>query len=142
MVDAIERRLVAMRDALPAVPYALAHTDAHPGNTIWDGHHAIPIDFEFACVAPDDLDVESVFRSFAAEPESATHRDLAALTHCALARPGARDRIVGYAVLRDVWALTKWLNNATERDDIETWAPWRNLHAHIHGTSWVAQLWT
>ena len=142
LVDAIEGRLAAMHAALPQVPQALAHTDVHPGNTVWDGQHAIPIDFEFACVGPSDLDVECIFRGFAAKPNSSITRDLAALTHDALARPGACDRIVGYAVLRDTWALTKWLSTGTDHADLETWAPVLNLRAHVHGTSWVAQLWT
>lgn len=52
-------------DAIARQPIALAHTDAGPGNTVWDGRRAIPVDFEFACLAPSDLDIDNVARSLA-----------------------------------------------------------------------------
>lgn len=142
LAGAIERVLGSMYRALAGVPLALAHTDAGAANTVWDGRHAVPIDYEFACVAPVDLDVENMARSFAAEPDSPFSRQLAQLARAELARNRARERLLGYAVLRDVWGLTKWLGNAIGGDDRETWQPLLNLRAHVAGTSWVARLWS
>ena len=38
--------------AVSDAPRVLAHTDAGPANAVWDGRHAIPVDFEFATLAP------------------------------------------------------------------------------------------
>lgn len=142
--DAVARiggLLDALFAAVPLVPQALAHTDLHQGNAVWDGNRAIPLDFEFACVGPCDLDVESLLRSFAPVPGSALTPHVAGLARKDLVRRGARERIVGYAVLRDLWALNLWLRKATSRDDLETWEPWLDLRAHAAGTSWAARLW-
>jgi len=50
-------------DTIADQPTVLNHTDAGPGNAVWDGEHAIPIDFEFASLGPADLDIENLARS-------------------------------------------------------------------------------
>lgn len=155
MVDEVlGRRLREMLEemfrAMRLVPPALAHTDAGPHNSVWSGSHAVPVDFEFACVAPADLDLENVLRclSFQSGPDpSAQLADLAADL---LSRPGARTRLWGYAVLRDLWGLRLWLRNARTTNDVErwggdpddyrTWGPWLHLRRHANRTSWLADL--
>ncbi len=55
-VPTLQRILADGFDAITGRPVVLSHTDAGPGNTIWDGERAIPIDFEFASLAPADLE--------------------------------------------------------------------------------------
>lgn len=152
--DVLGRRLremlAEMFHAMRLVPIALAHTDAGPNNCVWTGTHAVPVDFEFACVAPVDLDLENVLRclSFQSGPDP-TGR-LVEEAADLLSRPGARTRLWGYAVLRDLWGLRLWLRNAQTSSDIErwggdpedfrTWGPWLHLRGHANRTSWLADL--
>jgi aminoglycoside phosphotransferase len=143
--------LDAMFRALTGVPVVLTHTDAGPHNTVWDGERAVPIDFEFACVAPADLDLEHLLRTVFAQPEGPRAAQRVVNQAADLLRPpGARDRLWGYAVLADLWGLHHWLRHAAktgdpaiwgaDADDIRTWAPWLHLHAHANRTSWLAEL--
>lgn len=124
-------------DAIARQPIALAHTDAGPGNTVWDGRRAIPVDFEFACLAPSDLDIDNVARSLAhdavdqLEPFKLLVRDQ-------ISAPGAAARLRAYAVLRDSWAVSKWIAHAPQRRNIDDWEPVRELRAHATGTSWTS----
>jgi aminoglycoside phosphotransferase len=136
------RRLAAILDdgfaAVAAAPRALVHTDAGPGNTVWDGQRAIPVDFEFACVGPADLDVENLGRSLWQQPELLAR--LATLAQPVLATTGAYERLLCYAVLRDLWALGKWLAVSPDRTGIQDWQPMLALREHADGASWVARL--
>lgn len=144
----LEGILDRMFEALPEIAIALSHTDPGLHNTVWDGRNAVPIDFETASMAPADLDVECLLRTIAlqAGPDPAT-----ALLETAdlLARPGAAARLWGYAVLRDMWGLRRWISRARDGDlhepgadphDLRTWMPLLNLQAHAVRTSWLADL--
>jgi aminoglycoside phosphotransferase len=143
--------LAAMFRALAGVPFVLAHTDAGPHNAVWSGPDAVPVDFEFAGVAPADLDLEGMLRHVAMLPGGpAVASHLVDQSIDLLALPGARDRLWGYAVLRDLWGLHGWVRHAeatrsldlweADADDIGTWAPWPHLHGHANRTSWLADL--
>jgi aminoglycoside phosphotransferase len=143
--------LDAMFQALARVPVVLTHTDAGPHNTVWDGRQAVPVDFEFACVAPADLDLEHLLRTVFSQPGGPRAAGRVVDSAADLLKlPGARARLRGYAVLGDLWGLHRWLRHAeatgsldlwgADADDIHTWAPWRDLHAHADGTSWLADL--
>lgn len=133
--------------AMAGVPLALVHSDAGPHNTVWSGSRSIPVDFEFASVAPMDLELESLFRTLSMLPGPDVSGHLAEHTHALLTRPGARERLQGYALLRDLWVLRGWLRNDPTRrrspnDDAEIWDLWEalRLHGHADGTSWLARL--
>lgn len=133
--------------AMDGAPVALVHTDAGPHNTVWSGTRAIPVDFEFACVAPADLELESLFRTLAMQPGPDVSDHLAELAHDLLALPGARDRLRCYAMLRDLWVLRGWLRDDPRRwhppnDEGQPWDLWEALHLHGHadGASWLARL--
>jgi aminoglycoside phosphotransferase len=126
-------------DAMAGEPIVLNHTDAGPGNAVWDGKHAIPIDFEFASLGPADLDIENVARSLThLVPDGLPL--FQPLIRDQVATPAGMARLRSYAVLRDTWAVSKWIANAPERRNIQQWGPVRNLHAHARGTSWVSSL--
>jgi Phosphotransferase enzyme family len=141
-----------MFHAISGLPTVLCHTDAGPHNAVWDGSSAIPIDFEFAALAPADLDLENILRTLASHGEPNPASTLLEQATGLLARPGAKNRLYGYAVLRDLWALRGWLRQVraggsveqwgAETRDLHTWAPWLHLHGHATRTSWLEELLT
>lgn len=137
-VRRLESILESAFPAIQAIPRAVVHTDAGPGNAVWDGRRAIPVDFEFACVGPADLDVENLARNTHDQPYLLQR--LAELAKPVLVADGAYERILGYSVLRDLWAIGKWIAIRPGREGIENWEPVRGLRSHAAGTSWVARL--
>lgn len=126
-------------DAIPLVPSRLVHTDTGPHNAIWDGRSAVPVDFEFATIGPADLDVDGLCRG-AVEWDKSLLSAVVACLRGPLQVPGAAARLRAYAVLRDLWGLGKWIINAPERRNIDTWRPTRQLRAHAYGSNWVANV--
>ena len=125
----------------------LNHSDAGLHNTLWDGARAIPIDFEFACLAPRDLDLELLFRQLSAN--GTAFQRLRELADGHLRRQGSRDRLVGYALLRDLWALRLWLHYADSYgrgrtwppQEIGEWDPWRRVIEHSRNEGHLIELW-
>lgn len=117
---------------------------------MWTGTAAIPVDFEFACLGPADPDLEKVLRSLVEYPDAAATDHLLRLAEPLLARPGAHDRLLGYAVLRDLWALDLWLRASdtpgvveswgVDPDNVPAWRPSTYLRHHATGDSWAAAL--
>lgn len=126
-------------DAMHLVTMGLVHSDTGPHNAVWDGRSAIPVDFEFATVGPADLDIDGLARS-AIDWDAALLRVVAGCSGDVLHAPGAEERLRAYAVLRDLWGLSKWIANAPERQNIVTWRPTLNLRAHANKSSWVSTL--
>ena len=125
-------------DAVIACPVILAHTDASASNAIWTpDSRAIPIDLEFACVAPEDLDLEHLFRTLYALDDPATSAALADVASDLLTRPGASTRLRGYAVLRDLWSLRAWGRSTDFRTEAEAGFPLGHLRRHAASTSWL-----
>jgi hypothetical protein len=139
-----------MFETIHDVPTVLSHTDAGPHNTVWDGTNAVPVDFEFASLAPEDLDLECVLRTVALQTGPSPATTLLEHATDLMARPGAKARLWGYAVLRDMWGLRGWLRYANgggdlsgwgaETHDIHTWGPWLHLRGHVDRTSWLGNL--
>jgi aminoglycoside phosphotransferase len=145
--DILRRMFRAVSD----VPLVLSHTDAGPHDTVWDGTSAVPVDFEFACPAPADLDLENILRTLSFQsgpnPAAALLDRASRLTN----RPGADARMWGYAVLRDLWGLWGWLQHArttrgldpdaggAQIPDLQTWAPLLHLRKHAERTSWLSE---
>lgn len=124
-------------DALGQVSQALVHSDAGFGNAVWDGCAAVPIDFEFACVGPMDLDLERLARE-TVNADRATWRGVGRdLTLAAVGNPGGAARLRYYAVLFDLWAYSKWIAKAPKATDKQSWTPARNLVAAAEGKSWT-----
>ena len=124
-------------DALDQIDQALVHSDAALGNAVWDGRAAVPVDFEFACVGPMDLDLERLARE-TANTDEVTWRDVGSdIILAAVRNLGGAARLRCYAVLFDLWAYGKWFDNAPTATDKESWAPTRNLIAAADGKSWT-----
>lgn len=130
-------------DAMSLAPVGLAHTDVHPGNVVWSHPNAVLLDFEFACVAPVDLDLESLCRHFLSWSGDALAPLLRHLIAAQVEVPGGHDRVRSYAVLFDTWALNLWLDTPGDDDSrgpYETWDPLVRLRGHVDGTSWLRQV--
>lgn len=131
--DRVRKALTRGYDAISRVPQQLVHTDSGPHNAVWDGHRAIPLDFEFATVGPADLDVDGMLRHLLrTDPESPATQWFRAIAEQAACVPGGADRLLGYALLRDLWALELWQQSRISQGPIETWGPWQALHKHIN----------
>jgi aminoglycoside phosphotransferase (APT) family kinase protein len=142
--------LAQMFEAMRDTAVVLTHSDAGPHNTVWDGTKAIPVDFETAAVAPPDLDLECLLRTLnlnaGPNPAYAVLQEASDL----LAEPGAGSRLLGYAVLRDMWETRSWLGDLrgggslqdpeADVNDPSTWLPVRQLQRHVARTSWMAEL--
>lgn len=148
--DRVAGLLGRMFEAMPSSPVVLTHTDAGPHNAVWDGRHAVPVDFETAAVAPPDLDLECLLRTLNLHPGPSPAHTVLQEAGDLLARPGAGDRLLGYAVLRDLWESRSWLgdlraggrlqDHEADVNDPTTWLPVRQLRRHVSGTSWMADL--
>jgi aminoglycoside phosphotransferase (APT) family kinase protein len=131
------RRVLATLDgALATEPAGPCHTDAHPGNIQWNsaadaGRGAVVgvLDFEFATIAPADLDLNALVGPAGANslgaPVGVAPEDLAPEL---LARPGAAVRLHGYAVLWNLFALGAWCRHrAWSPVDVPGWRPRQDL---------------
>lgn len=144
--DMLDQLFAAMSD----IPPALTHSDAGAHNTVWDGRKAIPVDFETASVAPPDLDLECVLRTLALQAGPNPAHALLEEAGDLLAQPRAKSRLLGYAVLRDLWETRSWLGDVrgggrlqdprADPDDPSTWRPVCQLQQHVARTSWMADL--
>jgi aminoglycoside phosphotransferase (APT) family kinase protein len=132
--------------ALPDARVVLNHGDLSPVNALWHrGQVSALLDFEYAVIAPVELDANELLgaafnpnqeEELLADPTGAGRRGLReAATRMVLPvleRPGAADRLLGYAVLLQLWATHRWL---TERDDHQesSWQPQLGLAALAAG---------
>ncbi len=138
--DLLARLIERGLDRTTAEPRVLVHTDAGPHNTVWDGRRAVPIDFEFCCVGPADLDLEHLAGEIIRSADSTLIKELRRLIGPRLAEPGAIDRLRCYAILYGLWALTKWIANDPDSPAKATWQPALDLHAHAESDGWVDRL--
>ncbi|MBI3970061.1 MAG: aminoglycoside phosphotransferase family protein [Chloroflexi bacterium] len=127
----------------------LNHGDLCIENALWHrGHVSCLLDFEFAVIAPVELDANEMLREVYAPREEPDHlpdpdgsgrrRLQAAVTRAvlpALREPGAADRLLGYAVLLQLWSMNGWLAHWDGWEDFTTWQPYRALTALAAGDS-------
>lgn len=133
--------------AFASAPAVLNHGDLSPVNALWhEGRVSALLDFEFAVVAPVELDANELLgKAYAPgeaedplpDPAGAGIRRLReAATGAvlpALGRHGAADRLLGYAVLLQLWATHKWLVESDGREDYTAWQPHRALTSLADG---------
>ncbi|MBI3971760.1 MAG: phosphotransferase [Chloroflexi bacterium] len=133
--------------ALPAGRPVLNHGDLGTANALWyRGHVSCLLDFEFAVLAPVELDANELLgavygpreRSDPLPDPDGTGRRLLqdAVTRAvlpALREPGAADRLLGYAALLQLWSMHHDLAHWDGRDDFTTWQPCRALTALAAG---------
>jgi aminoglycoside phosphotransferase len=127
--------------ALSEAKVVLNHGDLCTENALWhEGRVSALVDFEFAVAAPVELDANELLGQAYIPPEAedplpdptgaGLRRLREAATNAvlpALGQPGAKDRLLGYAVLLKLWAVHKWLADGDDRAGFPTWQPHREL---------------
>ena len=98
------------------------------------------IDFEFACVGPVDLDVDCVGREVVGRAHPMAIDGLRGALSAVLDTVGATDRLRCYSLLRDLWAIGKWIQNDPSRIDAHAWAPVQDLIADVERSGWLDRL--
>ena len=130
-----DRALDRFDGALADAPAStVVHSDIHPGNVQWHGEVIALLDFEFATIAPPDLDLDSLVGIPARLTVGELPVDAAAIAPELWALPGAPTRAKGYAVLRELWALETWCKTRDWRpEDVVGWRPRVDLEAVVAG---------
>lgn len=127
--------------ALPFAPAVLNHGDLTLDNAMWDqGQVVALLDFEFAVMAPVELDINSVVKlafgptgleDYQPERDNTGRQRLqacaSALVLPVLVQPNAADLLLGYAVLLEQWLLETWLAHPEGEGPLEHWEPYRRL---------------
>jgi scyllo-inosamine 4-kinase len=128
---------------LPAAPYVLCHGDLTRGNAIWHaGHVTSLLDFEFAVLAPIQLDLNH-FIKHALGPSEVFDSDrqgdiqlrraVKELALPLLTQEGSFDLLMGYAILLELWLLELWLAHPEGEGPLEQWEPLRRLRSLADG---------
>jgi thiamine kinase-like enzyme len=109
-------------------------------NILWSGDQVVGlIDFEFAVMAPEILDLSQLVH-LAFEPVE--HLDIrrtwlqkVVIESAAplLVQPEARDLLFGYTILHATWLMDDWLAHPEGEGPLENWQPLRRLVALADG---------
>ena len=105
------------------------------------------LDFEFALLAPIQLDLNHLVKCAYGPPDTARspsahaghgadqlRRSVQELALPLLAQPADRDLLLGYAILLELWLLELWLAHPEGEGPLEQWEPLRRLRALADGT--------
>ncbi|MBT2899221.1 phosphotransferase family protein [Streptomyces sp. McG3] len=130
-------------EALAGAPRVLNHGDLSPVNALWDGTDVVALlDFEFAVLAPVQLDVNELVKTAYAPVDGERTRqeqaDRARLRETVneLARPHLRTDadvalLIGYAIQLETWGLERELAKPG-REAYTDWEPYRMLVSWAH----------
>jgi scyllo-inosamine 4-kinase len=124
-------------DARPLAPRVLNHGDLCSENALWDAGHVVALlDLEYALLAPVELDLNELVKAAYAPPETpdplpdldgsglaGLRQTVADIVVDACSTPGAADRLLGFAILVDLWCTEKWLSEWQDGEPNQDWAP-------------------
>jgi scyllo-inosamine 4-kinase len=133
--------------ALPLARRVLNHGDLSPVNALWhNGQVTALLDFEFALVAPVELDLNELLKCAYAPPEEDDPlpdpggaglqrlRDaVAELALATLVNPRSSDLLLGYAILLELWSMENELSKWDGQAPITACQPYRTLSALADG---------
>jgi len=124
---------------LSAATCVLCHGDLTPGNAIWHaGHVTSLLDFEFAVLAPIQLDLNHLVKR-AFDPSADGHGDqqlreaVKELARPLLMQRGSFDLLMGYGILLELWLLELWLAHPEGEGPLEQWEPLLRLRSLADG---------
>jgi len=126
---------------LPSASCVLNHGDLTIDNALWYAGRVVSLlDFEYALVAPAELDLNALLSFSFAPPEidqvlSDSDRDglqrmrqaVVDLTAPVLAHPGSKVLLLGYATLLALWKTEDYLAHPEGEGPMEQWQPYRML---------------
>lgn len=118
-VEVLEKALDRFWKALAKATLVLNHGDFTTENALWyEGQVVSLLDFEYAVIAPDELDLNELVKSAFAPPEGIDplpdpgkkglermRQLVVELAIPMLSHPGSKDLLLGYAILLETWAL-------------------------------------
>jgi aminoglycoside phosphotransferase (APT) family kinase protein len=133
--------------ALPSAPRVLNHGDLSIENALWDDGRVVALlDFEYAVIAPVELDLNELLKCAYAPPERDDPlpdaggsgrqrlREAAAdIASTAVVTPGGSERLLGYAILLELWSMEHWLSKWDGVEPFAPWQPYRTLTALADG---------
>jgi aminoglycoside phosphotransferase (APT) family kinase protein len=129
-------------EVLPSVPCVLCHGDLTRDNAMWhEGQVTALLDFEFAVMAPVQLDLNHLVKSAFGPGDAATdmreaqqiRQAVKELALPILAQPNSKVLLVGYAILLELWLLEDWLVHPEGEGPLEQWEPLQRLHLLADG---------
>ena len=140
-VDVLGEALRRFWETLPTATRVLNHGDLTIENALWHADQVVSLlDFEFAVIAPAELDLNELVKCAFAPNESIDplpdpggaglrrmRQVVADLARPVLAHPGGKDLLVGYAILLELWMIEEWLEHPEGEGPIEQWQPYRML---------------
>jgi scyllo-inosamine 4-kinase len=130
-------------EVLPSAPCVLCHGDLTMDNAIWhEGRVIALLDFEFAVLAPVQLDLNHLVKKAFGPDEASTDMHEAqqlrqAVKELALptmVQPSSKALLVGYAILLELWLLEEWLAHPEGEGPLEQWSPLRRLRLLADGS--------
>jgi phosphotransferase family enzyme len=114
--------------ALPQVGHVLNHGDIGPHNAVWNGDVVALVDYEFAMVAPVELDLSALVKS--ARKPGGEALDLAGnIASSARDERFGADLILGYSVMREMFGMERWLEHWDGAQSFGGWEPYESLRA-------------
>ncbi|HET9911133.1 MAG TPA: aminoglycoside phosphotransferase family protein [Anaerolineales bacterium] len=127
---------------LPSAPCVLCHGDLTMNNSMWhDGQVTALLDFEFAVLAPAQLDLNHLVKKAFGPDDAVTdvheaqqlRQAVKKLALPILTQPGSKALLVGYAILLELWLLEEWLAHPEGEGPLEQWDPLRRLRLLADG---------
>jgi aminoglycoside phosphotransferase (APT) family kinase protein len=127
---------------LPSAPCVLCHGDLTLDNAVWHaGQVTALLDFEFAVMAPVQLDLNHLVKKAFGPDDAATDAHAAQplrqavkeLAWPILAQPSSKVLLVGYAILLELHRLEEWLAHPEGEGPLEQWDPLRRLRLLADG---------
>ncbi len=134
--------------AVPLAPCVLCHGDLTLDNAMWHAGEVVALlDFEFALLAPIQLDLNHLVKCAFGPPDPARfpsahagdgadqlRRSVQELAAPLIAQPANRSLLLGYAILLELWLLELWLAHPEGEGPLEQWEPLRRLVALAEGS--------
>jgi aminoglycoside phosphotransferase len=147
-VTALSNALDRFWTALPSAPRVLCHGDLCTENALWnDGEVVALLDLEYAVLAPVELDLNELVKAAYAPPErpdplpdpdgsgqEGLRQAVSDIAVDTISTPDGADRLLGYALLLDLWSMENWLSKWDGQEPWGDWAPYRALTLLTDGT--------
>lgn len=133
--------------ALPSAPRVLNHGDLCTENALWnDGMVVALLDLEYAVLAPVELDLNELVKAAYAPPETpdplpdpdawgreGLRQAVSDIAVDTISTPDGADRLLGFALLLDLWSMENWLSKWDGREPWVGWAPYQALTSLADG---------
>ena len=129
----LRRYLADFWRELSNAKHVLVHGDLTFDNAMWhEDRVSALLDFEFALTAPAELDLNTLLCQ-ALTPDNKMPSAVVELARNAIDHPGGKERLLGYAVLLDLWRFELYLAHPEGEGPVEIWDNYRRLKSLATG---------